>query len=435
MSKAAARALPLIAVALATMLVSAQAPSPAPSRVEGPDPRVRLRLGVKRSELDAEAQKTYDFVVNPTNPHRDGLPAPIGMWMWSQRLGDRILPIYIYLRFGTQLDVRAKELAILIAARYNNSTTQWGTHGRNARNVGVEQTVLDVIRDGAPLDRLSEKDAVVIQLGREMFGDKRVGSETFARALKMFGRKGVTDLAGLMAFYEFLYVSSNVAFDLESGGNFPKLPPLALPKRAAAVPTAIPADINPESRARLPLVKRDDLDADGKNTYDAIVNPKSRYSRGLPAPIGMWMHSPEMAQYVLPAYMYVRFGTELGTRLTELAILVTARETDCQFQWTSHEPMAREAGLEAAVIDSVKYRKNPSGLTEKDALVVRFGHELFGDHHVTAETFTQAQRVLGTRGVTDLAGLMAFYEFLYLSSNATFDIQMPAGQRPLLPIP
>ena len=434
MSKAAATALPLIAVVLATMLVSAQAPSPAPSRVEGTDPRVRLRQGVKRSELDAEAQKTYDFVVNPTNPHRDGLPAPIGMWMWSQRLGDRILPIYIYLRFGTQLDVRAKELAILIAARYNNSTTQWGTHGRNARNVGVEQTVLDVIRDGAPLDRLSEKDASVIQLGREMFGDKRVGSETFARGIKAFGAKGVTDLAGLMAFYEFLYVSSNVAFDLESGGNFPKLPPLALPKRvAAAVPAAMPVDINPESRARLPLVKRDDLDADGKKTYDAIVNPKSRYSRGLPAPIGMWMHSPEMAQYVLPAYMYVRFGTELGTRLTELAILVTARETDCQFQWTSHEPMAREAGLEPAVIDSVKYRKDPSGVTEKDALVIRFGHELFADHHVSAETFTRAQKVLGTRGVTDLAGLMAFYEFLYLSSNATFDIQMPAGQKPLLP--
>ena len=434
MSNTAARALTLAAVVLATMLASAQAPSRAPSRVEGTDPRVQLRQGVKRSELDAQAQKTYDFVVNPTNPHRDGLPAPIGMWMWSQRLGDRILPIYMYLRFGTQLEVRAKELAILIAARYNNSTTQWGTHGRNARNVGVEQTVLDVIRDGAPLNGLSEKDAIVIQLGREMFGDKRVGSETFARAIKAFGAKGVTDLAGLMAFYEFLYISSNVAFDLESGGNFPKLPPLATPKRAAAAaPAAVPADINRESRARLPFVKRDDLDADGRKTYDAIVNPASRYSRGLPAPLGMWMHSPEMAQYVLPAYMYVRFGTELGTRLTELAILVTARETDCQFQWTSHEPMAREAGLEPAVIDSVKFRKDPSGLTEKDALVIRFGHELFAEHHVSAETFTHAQRVFGTRGVTDLAGLMAFYEFLYLSSNATFDIQMPAGQTPLLP--
>jgi hypothetical protein len=51
----------------------------------------------------------------------------------------------------------------------------WGTHGRNARNVGVEEAVLDIIRDGAPLGGLSEKDALVIQLGREIFGDKRVG--------------------------------------------------------------------------------------------------------------------------------------------------------------------------------------------------------------------------------------------------------------------
>ena len=97
--------------------------------------------------------------------------------------------------------------------------------------------------------------------------------------------------------------------------------------------------------------------------------------------------------------------------------------------------MARDAGLEPAVIDTVKNRKSPAGLSEKDQLVIRFGHELFADHRVSAETFSQAQKVLGTRGVTDLAGLMAFDEFLYLSSNATFDIQMPAGQKPLLPVP
>src|SRR5215216_2782123 len=101
-----------------------------------------------------------------------------------------------------------------------------------------------------------------------MFGDKRVGSATFAHALKMFGPKGVTDLAGLMAFYEFLYISSNVAFDLESDGSWPRLPPLVMPKPAAAVaPATMPADINARSRARLPFVTREELDAEGKKTY------------------------------------------------------------------------------------------------------------------------------------------------------------------------
>jgi 4-carboxymuconolactone decarboxylase len=300
--------------------------------------------------------------------------------------------------------------------------------------VGIGQEVLDIIRDGGPLEGLAEKDALVIRFGRELFGDKRVGAETLAQAIELFGRKGVTDLAGLMAFYEFLYLSSNVTFDLESGGNWPKLLPLAVENRSAR-PSPAPAGIDPESRARLPRVRREDLDADGRKTYDAIVNPKTPYSRGLPSPIGMWMHSPEMAQHVLPAYMYLRFGNQLGTRSTELAILVTARELDIQYQWTSHEPVALEAGLEPAIIDIVKYRKSPAGLGERDALVIRFGRELLGDRRVSAETFTHALNVFGTRNVTDLAGLMAFYEFLYLSSNATFDIQMPPGQKPLLPLP
>jgi len=397
------------------------------------DPRVRLRQGVKPEELDAQNKKTYDLIVNPTNAHRDSLPAPIGMWMWSPRLGDHILPIYNYLRFGTQLDVRTKELAILIAARYDNSRVQWGTHGVNARRIGVEQRVIDVMATGAPVDGLAEKDAVAIALGREMLGDKHVSAQTFARALKAFGRRGVTDLAGLIAFYEFLYLSSNATFDLEGNTNYPALPPLA---RKAAVPPAtgsVPSDIDRESRARLPPVKRQDLDADGRRTYDAIVNPKTPYANGLPSPIGMWMHSPEMAQYVLPAYMYVRFGTQLGTRLTEVAILTTARETDCQYQWTSHEPVALNAGVARNVIDIIKYRRPTDGLDAKDAFIVRFGRELFRDRHISAETFSQGMKLFGTAGVTDLAGLMAFYEFLYLSSNATFDIQMPPGQQPLLP--
>jgi len=422
------RALTLIAVVVLTGTASAQRPSP--------DPRVRLREGIKRDALDAEGRRTYDFVVNATSPHRDGLPAPIGMWMHSPRMAQHILPTYMYLRFGTQLNLRTKELAILITARHVNSRTQWGTHGRNARMIGVDQQVIDVIGDGSPLAGLAETDALVIRFGRELLGDRQVSAETFVRALKLFGRRGVSDLAGLMAFYEFLYLSSNVTFDLEAGGTYPPLPALAgrkpspRPSRAA-----LPTDINPDSRARLPAVNRDDLDAEGKKTYDAIVNPKTPYSRGLPSPIGMWMHSPEMAQHVLPAYMYLRFGNPFGVRTTELAILATARQINSQYQWTSHEPTALKAGLEANIIDVVKHRKSLEGLGEKDALVIRFSRELLGDRKITAETFARALNAFGAVGVTDLAGLMAFYDFLFLSSNATFDIQMPQGQAPLLPLP
>jgi len=188
-------------------------------------------------------------------------------------------------------------------------------------------------------------------------------------------------------------------------------------------------------------VKRDALDADGKKLYDSIVNATTPYGRGLPAPIGMWMHSPKMAEHVLPLYMYLRFGGDSGdamyfpVRLVELAILVAARETNSQYQWTSHEPTARKVGVEPEIIDIVKYRRSADGLGEKEATIIRFGRELFRDRRVSSATFAQAQKLFGTAGATDLAGLMAFYEFLYLSSNATFDIQLAPDEKPLLPTP
>jgi 4-carboxymuconolactone decarboxylase len=398
------------------------------------DPRVRLREGVKREDLDADGRRTYDLIVNPTNPHSTGLPAPIGMWMHSPPMAKHVLPAYMHLRFGNVLGVRLTTIGVLVAGRELNSGTQWGTHSVNAQRIGLEPEVVTAIGTWGPLERLAEKDAVAIQLGRELFGDRRVTSQTFASALRLFGRRGLTELAGLMAFYRFLYLSSNVTFELPSSGNWPPLPAAQRPAaRATADRAGDPSTIDPESRARLPRVRREDLDEEGRETYDLIVNQTTPYGLGLPTPIGMWMHSPAMAQHILPAYMYLRFGNSFGVRLTELAILVAAREINSQYQWTSHEPTALKAGVQRELVDVVKYRRGLEGLGEKDALIVRFGRELLRDEKVTAATFSHAMRVFGTAGVTDLAALLAFYEFLMLSSNATFDLQMPADAAPLLP--
>jgi 4-carboxymuconolactone decarboxylase len=217
-------------------------------------------------------------------------------------------------------------------------------------------------------------------------------------------------------------------------------PPRDRVKSSAVGPTkpsqaTIPKDIYPDSMARLPKVKREDLDAEGKKIYDSIVNPESHYRNGLPPPLGMWMHSPKMAQHILPAYMYLRFGNQFGQRLTELAILVASREINSQFQWTSHEPQALKSGLEQEIIEVVKYRRSLAGLGEKEALIISFGRELLGDRKVSSETFAHALKLFGRQGVTDLAGLMSIYNFLFTVSNVAFDIQMPAGQEPLLPMP
>ena len=200
----------------------------------------------------------------------------------------------------------------------------------------------------------------------------------------------------------------------------------------------IPADVQPDSWARLPLPQRDELDEDGQRAFDIIVNPESRYNTGLRGPVGMWMYSPQMAEHMFPASSYLRFGTSKDQRLTELVILATAREVRSQYEWTAHEPAALREGLEPEIIELVKRRADldavgdTPGLGERERLLIEFVREVITQEKVASETFSQARDLFGDRGVMDLAGLVGYYNYVNLTIK-TFDVQLAPGRERLLP--
>jgi 4-carboxymuconolactone decarboxylase len=196
----------------------------------------------------------------------------------------------------------------------------------------------------------------------------------------------------------------------------------------------LPADIYPDSLSRAPLLKREELDEHGRKYYDAVTGPGSRTLAGLQGPSGIWLHSPRLAQHLRAANQYLRYETTLDRRLTELAILVTAREIDNQFEWTAHESAALAEGLEPEIIDVVKHRKPIAGMADTEALIITFGRELFRDRHLRSETFARAVATLGQTGVLDLTALMGNYAMTALILTA-FDQQVHLDRQPLLPMP
>ena len=197
---------------------------------------------------------------------------------------------------------------------------------------------------------------------------------------------------------------------------------------------ALPADVHPDSLSRLPLRRREDMDERGRRFYDAVVDPRSRTLVGLRGPSGIWLHSPELGERVRAVNQYLRFETALDRRLTELAILVTARELDQQFEWTAHEPAALAEGLSAEIIDIVKLRRASAGLPPRESAIIDFGREVFRDKKVRPETFARAVELYGLEGVVNLAALMGNYAMTAVILNAV-DQQVHPDRRPLLPIP
>jgi 4-carboxymuconolactone decarboxylase len=201
----------------------------------------------------------------------------------------------------------------------------------------------------------------------------------------------------------------------------------------AQAPTELPKDVYPDSRFRLPLPKREEMDDEGKKVYDRIADPGRNSLVGLQGPAGIRLASPHIANIMEDANNYLRYQTGFGTRLTEIAIMTTAREMDHQFEWAAHEKAALKAGIEPSLIDIIKYRKPLTGVAEKEAVTIQFGRELFGQRKVSSETFAHALRLYGKKSLVDLASLMSQYTAT-ASLLTAFDMQLPEGQKPLLPV-
>jgi 4-carboxymuconolactone decarboxylase len=201
---------------------------------------------------------------------------------------------------------------------------------------------------------------------------------------------------------------------------------------APARSATLPADVQPDSLNRLPVVKREQMDEEGKKVYDHVAGGTGKIASPTgPASIGLY--SPGAAEPLRRLNEYLRRqGNLLGNPITELAILVAAREGDSQYVWSAHEPAALKAGIAQPVIDAVKYNKAVSGAGEKETVVIRLGRQLLREHKLDSGTFAKAVELFGKQGTVELVTLMGDYTLNGLLVNA-FDQHLPADRKPLLP--
>jgi 4-carboxymuconolactone decarboxylase len=196
----------------------------------------------------------------------------------------------------------------------------------------------------------------------------------------------------------------------------------------------LPHDIDPQSRCRLPLPRRDDMDEAGRRLYDEAADPSGVSLRGLRGPGGIQLHSPRLAAHARPLNRYLRHEAGLDARVREIAILTAVRECDGQFQWAAHEPEALRVGVPPAVIDIIKQRRSTRDLADAEAAIIELGRAFFRTRKVASPTFARALMHHGARGLVDIVALMGSYAGTAMLL-AVFDMQLDQGQEPPLPVP
>lgn len=152
---------------------------------------------------------------------------------------------------------------------------------------------------------------------------------------------------------------------------------------------------------------------------------------GLNGPFNVMLRSPEMGDAAQKLGVYLRFHTTVPTKLNELAILITARALNVQYEWAAHHKLALKSGLSPAVIDAIAVGKRPASMQPDEEIVYNFCTELVNTKQVSDAAFHAAVDKFGERTVVDLIGTVGYYHFVSMILNVD-RYPLPDGDQPEL---
>ena len=143
------------------------------------------------------------------------------------------------------------------------------------------------------------------------------------------------------------------------------------------------------------------------------------------------LHNAALARRIQQLGEHLRFHNKLPMATLEIAVLVTAREWDCQFEWFMHDKIARKAGLAPQIIEAIAQGKEPPGMSADEALVHKASKQAHRSGRLDDDTFAAARERFGLDGTLDLLALNGYYSMMAMVLN-TAGMPLPDNASPPL---
>jgi 4-carboxymuconolactone decarboxylase len=166
-----------------------------------------------------------------------------------------------------------------------------------------------------------------------------------------------------------------------------------------------------------------------RRVHDLIVAGRRGRFGG---PFQLLIRAPEICEHAAKLGEHLRWGTSLPDRLSELAIITTARFWRAQYEWFAHAQLAEKAGVPAAAIEEIRRGETPSFTQKDEALVHRICTELFKTQRLSDASFAEAVSNLGEAGLVEVIGIIGYYTLIGNTLNV-FQVAVPEGVSPPFP--
>ena len=168
------------------------------------------------------------------------------------------------------------------------------------------------------------------------------------------------------------------------------------------------------AQQRLPTIPPEQYTAEQKQAAEEFLAARKVPVFG---PFEPMMHSPEVMSIARSTGDYLRYHSAIGNTLSELVILVTAREWSQDYEWFVHQPIALKAGISKDIADAIADGRRPAKMSADEEIVYDFTIELQKNKRVSDATFSAAEQRFGKKGVVDMVGISGYYTSLAMQLN------------------
>ncbi|MFL6817340.1 MAG: carboxymuconolactone decarboxylase family protein [Bradyrhizobium sp.] len=168
------------------------------------------------------------------------------------------------------------------------------------------------------------------------------------------------------------------------------------------------------AQQRLPTIPPEQYTAEQKKAADDFMAARKVPVFG---PFEPMMHSPEVMSIARSTGDYLRYHSAIGNTLSELVILITAREWSQDYEWFVHQPIALKAGISKDITDAIADGRRPVKMSADEEIVYDFTIELQKNKRVSDATFSAAEQRFGKKGVVDMVGISGYYTSLAMQLN------------------
>ena len=168
---------------------------------------------------------------------------------------------------------------------------------------------------------------------------------------------------------------------------------------------------------RLALIDEAHMNEAQHSLMDALrAGPrgKSITPRG---PFAVWLHAPEFGHLAQALGGHCRYKTALSPRLSEFAILCTARLWRAQYEWFAHEPMAEKAGVKPKTIADLRGGREPKSAPKDERAIYAFVQELYKTKRVSDRSYKRMNAFLSDAAMVELVGILGYYSMISMTLN------------------